>query len=30
MTYTLTQDLITEPQPAVAGMCLADFYPGIN
>ena len=25
MTYTLTQDLITEPQPAVAGMCLADW-----
>ena len=25
MTYTLTQDLITDPQPAVAGMCLADW-----
>ena len=24
MTYTLTQDLIAEPQQAVAGMCLAD------
>ena len=25
MTYTLTQDLISEPQPAVEGMCLADW-----
>lgn len=30
MTYTLTQDLITEPQTAAEGVCLADFYPGIN
>lgn len=25
MTYTLTQDLISEPQQAVEGMCLADW-----